>query len=148
MITLNICLQSKLYFRFSTNVENGTKKLCRLLNKMKSRKLNNGLNEEVSALDSALNEDIETIAPMLSSMEDEVQLILDKEEEDRMKEEERKRKDAKDCKRLEREWRKRAEEIYIRKQKSKKTLDEMVSKIFQIKFLVSKSMLLGKRNCS
>ena len=102
---------------------------------MKSRKLNNGLNEEVSALDSALNEDIETIAPMLSSLEDEVQLILDKEEEDRMKEEERKRKDAKDCKRLEREWRKRAEEIYIRKQKSKKTLDEMVSKIFKLNFL-------------
>ena len=115
---------------------------------MKSRRSNNRLNAEVSALDSALNEDIETLAPMLASMEDEVQLVLDKEEEDRRKEEEKKRKDAEDCKRLEREWRRRAEEIYIRKQKSKKTLDEMVSKIFKIQFLVSKSILLGKRNCS
>ena len=115
---------------------------------MKSRKSKNKLNEEVSALDSALNADIETLAPMLASMEDEVQLVLDKEEEDRRKEVEKKRKDAEDRRRLEREWRKRAEEIYIRKQKSKKTLDEMVIMIFKIKFLVSKSILLGKRDCS
>ena len=109
--------------RFSSNVQNGTKKLCRLLKRMKSTKLKNIKNEEVSALDSALDEDIDTLTPAMIIMEEELDIELEKEEQKR-------KKVAEERKRLEREWRKRAAELYITRKKSKKTLDEMVTNLF------------------
>ena len=93
---------------------------------MKCAKLKNKSNEEVSALDSALEEDIATLAPAMKTFEDDVQTQLEKEEEEKRKEEEKKRMQILERKRLEKIWRKRAEELYMSKKKLRKTLDEMV----------------------
>ena len=94
--------------------------------KMKCAKLKNKSNEEVSALDSALEEDIAFLAPAMKTIEDDVQTQLEKEEEEKRKEEEKKRMQILERKRLEKIWRKRAEELYMSKKKLRKTLDEMV----------------------
>jgi len=138
---------------FSQNVQNGTRKLCRLLTKMKAAKLKNKNNEEVSALDSALQEDIATLAPAIESIEDDVQIQLEKEEEEKRKQEEKRRIKILERKRLERVWRKRAEELYMSKKKERKTLDEMVKeavleckcmRLFQITFVSEGRYRMGE----
>ena len=116
---------------FSTNVQEKTKKLCKLLKIMNFKKLGDKTcNEspETSALEYALREDFEKVAPSILNIEEEVELELKTEEESCRYEEEEKCKKEEEIKRLENESRKRAKEIYIRKLKAKKTLDELVIK--------------------
>ena len=92
---------------------------------MKSTTFTDERNEEITALECALNENIEKLAITLISIEDEVQIQIET-EEDQLRKEAKRKKDEEDRKQLEREWRKRATELYNTRKNLKKTLDEMV----------------------
>ena len=115
------------FCRFSKNVYSGTKKLCRLIKLMNETKIKNQVNGEISALETALKEDIDNLIPNISKIEGEVIQDLNIEFEAKQKVEERNRRIAEHRKRLEKEWGCRAQELMKIKQKTLKSLDDRVT---------------------
>ena len=94
---------------------------------MNETKIKNQVNGEISALETALKEDIDNLIPNISKIEGEVIQDLNIEFEAKQKVEERNRRIAEHRKRLEKEWERRAEELMKIKQKTLKSLDDRVT---------------------
>ena len=94
---------------------------------MNETKIKNQVNGEISALETALKEDIDNLIPNISKIEGEVIQDLNIEFEAKQKVEERNRRIAEHRKRLEKEWGYRAQELMKIKQKALKSLDDRVT---------------------